>query len=352
MAVLELKNLTKLFDDFVAVDHIDLKVQDGEMVVLLGESGCGKTTTLRMIAGFTAPSDGKVLVDGTEMNGIPTYKRNVGIFFQNYALFPHLSTFDNVAFGLKLKKLPKAEVQKRVEVILSLVKLTGMENRFPRELSGGQQQRVALARALVTEPSILLLDEPLSNLDAKLRVEMQAEIKRIQREVGITTIVVTHDREEAISLADRVIVMKDGNILQVGSPREVFDQPVDAFVADFMGFSNFIGGKITEKQGDLLRIDCQGTELTAIAQTDAYQPGMPVQLAIRAENILLSDSEQPGALHGQIDSITYKGITTRLEVSGVFEQPLFVNIGGYTGVERGEISLFFPPDKLRVYPVE
>lgn len=352
MAVLELRNLTKIYGDFAAVDHIDLKVQNGEMVALLGESGCGKTTTLRMVAGFTAPNDGQVIVDGKEMNGIPSYKRNVGIFFQNYALFPHLSTYDNVAFGLKLKKLPKAEIQKRVGDILALVKLDGMEKRFPRELSGGQQQRVALARALVTEPSVLLLDEPLSNLDAKLRVEMQVEIKRIQRELGITTIIVTHDQEEAVSLADRVVVMRRGKILQIGSPREVFDRPGDSFVADFMGFSNFIDGEVRGDESGMVHIACQGAVLSVPVDACSFAQGTPVTAAIRPENIHLSQPGAPGSVTGHIETVTYKGNTTRIEVSGIFPHPVYVHAHDYTGEHTGEISLLFPAEKLVVYTRE
>ena len=219
MATLELRAFTKKFGGFTAVDCMDLKVAEGEMIALLGGSGCGKTTTLRMIAGFATPTSGAVFVDGKDLGKIPPYKRNIGIFFQNYALFPHMTVFENVAFGLKLQKCSKEEIRDRVGEILSLVKLTDLDKRYPRELSGGQQQRVALARALVTRPAILLLDEPLSNLDAKLRVEMQVEIKRIQKELGITTIIVTHDHEEAVSLADRVIVMNEGKILQIGIDR-------------------------------------------------------------------------------------------------------------------------------------
>ena len=244
MATLELIGLTKRFGSFTAVDNMNLKAADGEMIALLGGSGCGKTTTLRMIAGFAEPTEGSILVDGEDVAKIPPYKRNIGIFFQNYALFPHMTVFENVAFGLKLQKLKKPEIAQRVAEILTLVKLTGLDKRYPRELSGGQQQRVALARALVTRPHILLLDEPLSNLDAKLRIEMQVEIKRIQKELGITTIIVTHDHEEAVSLADRVIVMHEGKIQQIGSPNEIFERPCSAFVADFMGFSTFIQGTI------------------------------------------------------------------------------------------------------------
>ena len=249
MATLELQGLTKRFGEFTAVDSMNLKAAEGEMIALLGGSGCGKTTTLRMIAGFTEPTAGQILVDGKNVSTIPPYRRNIGIFFQNYALFPHMTVFENVAFGLKLQKLPKNEIRERVEHMLALVKLTGMDKRYPRQLSGGQQQRVALARALVTRPSILLLDEPLSNLDAKLRVEMQVEIKRIQKELGITTIIVTHDHEEAVSLADRVIVMNAGHILQIGKPQEVFDRPASPFIADFMGFPPFFTARPPERKG-------------------------------------------------------------------------------------------------------
>lgn len=265
MATLELNHLTKRFGAFTAVNGLELQAADGEMIALLGGSGCGKTTTLRMIAGFLDPDAGTILVNGRDVSKIPPYKRNIGIFFQNYALFPHMTVFENVAFGLKLQKLKKPEIEKRVKDILELVKLVGFDRRYPRELSGGQQQRVALARALVTRPSILLLDEPLSNLDAKLRTEMQVEIKRIQKELGITTIIVTHDHEEAVSLADRVIVMHEGRILQIGAPEEVFDRPNSPFVADFMGFSTFIHGIMGPRsQGELRPVLCSGRQVAEV----------------------------------------------------------------------------------------
>jgi len=353
MAVLELKNLTKTYGGFTAVDNIDLTVRDGEIVALLGESGCGKTTTLRMIAGFTAPNGGTVAVDGREMNQVPPYRRNVGIFFQNYALFPHLSTYDNVAFGLKLKKLPREEIRRRVEAMLELVKLTGMETRFPRELSGGQQQRVALARALVTEPSVLLLDEPLSNLDAKLRAEMQVEIKRIQRGLGITTIIVTHDQEEAVSLADRVVVMQKGKILQAGEPKAVFDHPVNPFVADFMGFSNFIPGTVAETGPDQVKIQADGGALYAdAANCPGLRAGMPVQAAIRPENIRLVTEGTPESHRARLENVTYKGNVTRLSLTGLFGQPVYVHAHDYDGSLEGEVSVLFPRDKLVVYPAD
>ena len=333
MATLELQGLTKRFGEFTAVDSMNLKAAEGEMIALLGGSGCGKTTTLRMIAGFTEPTAGQILVDGKNVSTIPPYRRNIGIFFQNYALFPHMTVFENVAFGLKLQKLPKNEIRERVEHMLALVKLTGMDKRYPRQLSGGQQQRVALARALVTRPSILLLDEPLSNLDAKLRVEMQVEIKRIQKELGITTIIVTHDHEEAVSLADRVIVMNAGHILQIGKPQEVFDRPASPFIADFMGFSTFLHG-----------IAAGAEAAQELSEGDACI------LAIRSENIRTAEQEGVNTVRGTVKSATYKGHTTRLEVSGCFEEMVYPAIHEYADVQEGsEVLLHFPAQHFCVY---
>ncbi len=352
MATLELKSLVKRFGDFTAVDGMDLKVAQGEMIALLGGSGCGKTTTLRMIAGFTEPTGGTILVDGEDVGRIPPYKRNIGIFFQNYALFPHMTVFENVAFGLKLQKCSKEETAHRVGEILSLVKLTGLDGRYPRELSGGQQQRVALARALVTRPSILLLDEPLSNLDAKLRVEMQVEIKRIQRELGITTIIVTHDHEEAVSLADRVIVMNQGQIQQIGTPQEIFDHPASPFVADFMGFSTFLHGKAGgAPRGGKRPILC-GERTLWVAQEAAedLDEGESCLLALRSESMTLVEARWENAFPGRIESMTYKGHTTRLEVSGCFDEPVFPALGEIPGSGVGdEVLVHFPYRKICVY---
>ena len=351
MATLELRHLTKKFGDFTAVDDMDLTVAEGEMIALLGGSGCGKTTTLRMIAGFTEPFSGAVVVDGKDLRSVPPYRRNIGIFFQNYALFPHMTVFENVAFGLKLQKLPKPEIRERVESILSLVKLVGLDRRYPRELSGGQQQRVALARALVTRPAILLLDEPLSNLDAKLRVEMQVEIKRIQKELGITTIIVTHDHEEAVSLADRVIVMNAGRIQQIGTPQEIFDRPVSPFVADFMGFSTFLHGVAGREENGLLPVTC-GSQ-TLLVRTDGrteIAPGDACVLTIRSENIALAQEAGENVVSGQVRSATYKGHTTRLEVSGCFAEPVYPAISEYAECQEGDtVSLYFPPERICVY---
>jgi spermidine/putrescine ABC transporter ATP-binding subunit len=351
MAYLELKNLTKKFGGFTAVDNISLKVNDGEIIALLGGSGCGKTTTLRMIAGFIDDYEGSILVDGSDMNGIAAYKRNIGVFFQNYALFPHMNTFDNVAFGLKMQKLPKKDIKEKVQKILELVKLTGMEKRYPRELSGGQQQRVALARALVTEPTVLLLDEPLSNLDAKLRAEMQTEIKRIQRQLKITTIIVTHDQEEAVSLADRVIVMSAGKIMQTGNPKEVFDRPANLFVADFMGFSNFIAGKVANVDSTKIRVACSGRELiiTDINST-GLAPGDGVTISVRPENIVLAEKDSENALTGTVKSVTYKGTVTRIEIKDIFAETVFFNIHDDESYKVGDaITVAFPSQKLLIY---
>jgi ABC-type Fe3+/spermidine/putrescine transport system ATPase subunit len=351
MASLELRNLTKKYGAFTAVDRINLVVKDGEMVALLGASGCGKTTILNLIAGFTDRFEGSILVDGRAMNHIPAYKRNIGMFFQNYALFPHMNTFDNIAFGLKMQKLAKDRIKEKVAAILQLVRLTGMERRYPRELSGGQQQRVALARALVTAPMILLLDEPLSNLDAKLRVEMQLEIKRIHRELGLTTIMVTHDQEEAISLADRVIVMNAGKILQVGKPKEVFDHPANLFVGDFMGFANFIAGTVRRVDASKVSVVCSERELvvTGVA-SDKFVSGEKVTLSIRPENIAVTEEHRENTLTGIVNNVTYKGTVTRLEVGGIFVETVFVNVYDNQGYETGEaITVAFPAHKLLIY---
>ena len=352
MATLELKNVTKQFGDFIAVNNFNLDVKDGEMIALLGGSGCGKTTTLRMIAGFIEPSEGAIFVDGKNVGKIPPYKRNVGIFFQNYALFPHMTVFENVAFGLKLQKLPKAEIARRVNEILGLVKLFGLEQRYPRELSGGQQQRVALARALVTRPSILLLDEPLSNLDAKLRVEMQVEIKRIQKELGITTIIVTHDHEEAVSLADRVIVMNAGQILQVGTPYEIFDQPNSQFIADFMGFSTFVEGTMGGAGVDGKRpVNCSGKTIYVTAEAaEGIEPGSACVLAIRSEYMQLVHEPGENVVEGVMEAATYKGTTTRLEVAGCFQEKIYPAVNEYIELDaEKQVMIYLPAEQLRVY---
>src|SRR5262245_13582626 len=250
MATVSLQRVTKRYGQVVAVSNVTLDVDDGEFVALLGPSGCGKTTTLQMLAGFVEPTSGDILIDGKPVRGIPPYKRNIGVVFQNYALFPHLTVFDNVAFGLKMRNVEHAQIVGRVRRALDLVQLDGLDQRYPRELSGGQQQRVALARALVIEPAVLLLDEPLSNLDANLREQMRFEIREIQKRIGITTLFVTHDQTEAMAAADRMVVMSNGEIRQVGTAREIYERPRDLFVATFIGQANLLRGKVVGVRQD------------------------------------------------------------------------------------------------------
>ena len=245
--IIELKNIVKTYDNgFTAVDGFNLEVKRGEFVTFLGPSGCGKTTTLRMIAGFEIPTSGEILLDGQDISKLPPNKRPINTVFQRYALFPHLNIFDNIAFGLKLKKLPKAEIVKKVKKVLEMVDLEGFEDRKVATLSGGQQQRIAIARALVNEPEILLLDEPLGALDLKMRKEMQIELKGMHDRLGITFIYVTHDQEEALTMSDKIVVMSEGEIQQIGTPEDIYNEPKNAFVADFIGESNIFNGIMTD----------------------------------------------------------------------------------------------------------
>jgi len=281
MARLQLESLTKTYGDVRAVGGVDLDIAQGELVVLLGPSGCGKTTTLRMIAGFVAPTAGEIRLGGEDITRRPPWKRNTGLVFQSYALFPHLTVANNVAFGLRMRKVPAGEIADRLAEVLRLVRLEALADRLPRELSGGQQQRVALARALVIEPDILLLDEPLSNLDAKLRHEVRVEIRELQKKLGLTTVMVTHDQEEALTMADRLVVMSNGQVQQVGSQRELYEHPANTFVAGFVGRTNFLRGRI-ESPG-LFR-----SEGGLAIQCPADAPATGRVLALRPERLTLS----------------------------------------------------------------
>jgi len=270
MPVLEVDGIHKSFGPVVAVEDLSFDVDRGEIVSLLGPSGCGKTTTLRLIAGFEDLEYGSIRINGADMYGKRPYERNVGLLFQNYALFPHMSVYDNVSFGLPYRSWPRSGVRDRVEEMLNLVKLSGVEDRFPAQLSGGQRQRVALARALATEPEVVLLDEPLSALDAKLRHELRIELKEILRAVGSTTIIVTHDQEEAMGMAERIIVLNHGRLQQEGSPEEVYSLPVNRFVAEFVGRSNWLSGTCKERNGSIWYIDCgSGVSVAIPAQEEA-----------------------------------------------------------------------------------
>ncbi len=308
----ELKRVSKHFGPVVAVDTISLSIGDGEFFSLLGPSGCGKTTTLRLIAGFELPTEGEVYIGGQLQGETPAYRRPVNTVFQNYALFPHMTVFQNVAFGLEMKKVAKDEIRQRVLEALEMVQLPGMENRKPDQLSGGQQQRVALARALVNRPKVLLLDEPLGALDLKLRKAMQLELKALQDRVGITFIYVTHDQEEALTMSDRIAVMSRGRVLQVGKPAGIYEQPADRFVADFIGETNFLEGRVQERQADEAEVVVDGV-LTLYAPTQReVRRGEGVTVAIRPEKISLhAQPPDQRAVPGVVQEVVYTGTDTR-----------------------------------------
>ena len=275
--------------DFYAVHDVSLDIQPGSFVTLLGPSGCGKTTTLRMVAGFESPDEGEIYLGGEPINALTPNKRDTAMVFQSYALFPHYNVFDNVAYGLRLRKVPKPEIERRVKEILELVEMGGMESRMTNQLSGGQQQRVALARALVVEPGVLLFDEPLSNLDAKLRVSMRTEIRRIQQKLGITAIYVTHDQSEAMAISDQIIIMKKGVIAQMGSPMDIYYHPVDEFVADFIGEANFLKGVSKGMRENACVVDVDGRE--CLVETDgAFETGQECEIVLRPEAIRIGET--------------------------------------------------------------
>lgn len=299
--IISLENIVVSFDGERILNDISLDIKDKEFVTFLGPSGCGKTTTLRIIGGFLTPDSGSIKFENKEINNIPPYKRNVNTVFQRYALFPHLNVFDNIAFGLKVKKFPDREIQKRVSEMLELVNLKGFEKRSIDRLSGGQQQRVAIARALVNEPKVLLLDEPLGALDLKLRKEMQTELKRIQQSLEITFIYVTHDQEEALTMSDTVVVMNNGNIQQVGSPVDIYNEPVNAFVADFIGESNILNGMMIK---DLL-VEISGHCFECV--DTGFGENKSVDVVIRPEDIKLVKPED-AQISGVVKSVTFKGV--------------------------------------------
>jgi len=313
----ELRAVTKRFGEVVAVDGVSLAVAPGEFLTLLGPSGCGKTTTLRIIAGFEPPTAGEVLIDGEEMGSRPPHRRPVNTVFQHYALFPHLSVAGNVGYGLDMARVPKPERARRVAEALAMVRLPNVERRRPAELSGGQRQRVALARALVNRPAVLLLDEPLGALDFKLRQTMQLELKRLNREVGATFVYVTHDQEEALTMSDRIAVMREGRIHQLGSPAEVYERPRNRFVADFIGQTNFLDGRLVGITDATAEVELPGAGVVrAQFPGDAPPPGQ-VTVAVRPEKIALGDEAPAGAgnvLDGRIGDLIYLGTHTRVVV--------------------------------------
>jgi len=350
---IRLIGLTKRFADVTAVDHVDLEIDAGEFFSLLGPSGCGKTTTLRMIAGFEQPSEGRILLDGTDVAYTPPHKRNVNTVFQNYALFPHLDVFDNVAFGLRRAKRPKSEVKERAQQALELVQLSGFEGRKPSQLSGGQQQRVALARALVLNPSVLLLDEPLGALDAKLRKTLQIELKTLQREVGITFIYVTHDQEEALTMSDRLAVMHGGKVEQIGGPQDVYEDPETLFVADFLGVSNLMDATAFGAHDGRCRVRADTFELAA--GSGVIDVTGPAKIVIRPERVRLEPREAesgPNRLPGMVERLVYVGSAVQVIVrvaTGEVLQVLVPNSGTVLPYEQGTpVQVHLPVDALRV----
>jgi spermidine/putrescine transport system ATP-binding protein len=352
----KLESLTKRFDDVSAVDDISLEIEPGEFFSLLGPSGCGKTTTLRMVAGFEPPSAGMILLDGVDVAKLPPNRRNVNTVFQSYALFPFLTVAENVAFGMRYKSVPKAELKTRVAEALEMVQLSGYEKRRPNQLSGGQQQRVALARALVLRPSVLLLDEPLGALDAKLRRMLQIELAGLQKRVGITFLYVTHDQEEALTMSDRLAVMNHGKIAQLGTPEEVYNEPADAYVADFLGVSNLMDAQV-QPRGD--RTDCcllRMGDFTLEAAAGRIDATGAVKLAIRPERLHVEPYESGGAnrVPGMVERLVFLGSTTHVYVrlaTGSTLQTLVRNDGAELPYTQGTpVNVAIPADALRVLP--
>ncbi len=354
---LSLNNVVKVFpprggsSEVTAVKGVSLDIEKGELVTLLGPSGCGKTTVLRMIAGFEFPTAGKIFLDGKEINMLPPNQREMSMVFQSYAIFPHLNVIENISYGLKVMRLPKHEVDSRTKRIIELVQLEGMEKRAPNQMSGGQQQRVALARALVMEPKVLLMDEPLSNLDAKLREQMRTEIRRIQKELGITSVYVTHDQLEAMTLSDRVVVMNEGLIMQVGTPAQIYRTPNSRFVADFIGRANFVEGKVEEQKNNVLTVSALGRQISLPNVREQYARGKTVTLVLRPEMIKVG--EKNGKFNGTIRRASYLGdsIDYDVEVGGhlltvVENDPLVVEMFP----EGKEVGVTFSEPCIHIIP--
>jgi len=347
MSQVSLKKLTKIYGEKTVVDHIDLDIENGTLVSILGPSGCGKTTTLRMIAGFELPDDGEVLFDDQPVGKVPVNKRNIGMVFQSYALFPHMTVFQNVAYGLEQQKVSKAEIKDRVMEALATVHMEEFAQRKPKQLSGGQQQRVALARALVIRPKVLLLDECLSALDKKLRVEMQVELRRILEESKVTTFFVTHDQEEAMTLSDQIVVMRDGIIEQTGSPKEVYEKPKNKFVADFLGKANIYEGKLISTADNKLTITTESGTVTIPGLAQGKELGDDVIYAVRPEKLRVANAadKAKGAacIEGIVDSIVYSGNLTSCGIT-CGRLSVKAEMNGADAPSRGEtVSLTWDP---------
>ncbi|WP_197379624.1 ABC transporter ATP-binding protein [Mycolicibacterium mengxianglii] len=347
--MIEIDHVTKRFSDYTAVADADFSIGSGEFFSMLGPSGCGKTTTLRMIAGFETPTEGAIRLEGADVSRVAPHKRNVNTVFQHYALFPHMSVWDNVAYGPRSMKKGKDEVKRRVDELLEIVRLTDFAQRRPSQLSGGQQQRVALARALVNYPSALLLDEPLGALDLKLRHVMQFELKRIQREVGITFVYVTHDQEEALTMSDRIAVMNAGNVEQIGTPTEIYDRPATVFVASFIGQANLWHGRQTGTAGDLVEVSVLGTTLAARAGDTTIETGGQATLMVRPERVRVSTSafaatdNSVASVPATVTDLTFQGPVVRLSLVAADGSPIVAHVGA-----EQDLPLLRPGDQVYV----
>jgi ABC-type Fe3+/spermidine/putrescine transport system ATPase subunit len=340
--MIELRDVTKRYGSLVANDHVDLQIRRGELLTLLGPSGCGKTTALRCITGHQRPDEGRVFIDGQDVTDVPTYRRELGMVFQNFALFPHMTVYENVEFPLMIRSLPKEKRREMVRDALRLIRMEGLEERSPRQLSSGQQQRVGLARALVYHPKVLLLDEPLSNLDAKLREEMRFEIRELVNQLHITAVYVTHDQGEALALSDRVAIMNAGRLQQVGTPREIYEHPATLFIAGFIGLSDFIEGQVVGADGPWARVAVRGLELSAAADR-ALAPGQTVTLFVRPNDVILGSADGPSAensFDGRVLKMTYLGdvVDYRVALPGNLE----------LRVQTDGRQLYAPGSKVRV----
>jgi spermidine/putrescine transport system ATP-binding protein len=350
--ILDLRRLTKRFGDFAAVDDLSLGIAAGEFLTLLGASGSGKTTTLRMVAGFEPPTAGQILMGGADIAALPPFKRDINTVFQHYALFPHMSVRDNVAYGLRMRRVPAAEREERVTRALAMVKLDDLAGRSPRQLSGGQQQRVALARALVNRPRVLLLDEPLGALDLKLRKAMQLELKQLQGELGITFVYVTHDQEEALTMSDRIVLMRAGRIAQIGTPRELYDCPASRYVADFIGDTNLLAGTVVEWSGGAASLQVGGAVLRGAA-AGSLALGDQAWLTVRPEAIRLADHAATrageNALAGTVTDAVYAGSAVRVHVALADGRRLVANVpSGLAAVNGTAVTLAWPVELGRV----
>ncbi|MFQ5576867.1 MAG: ABC transporter ATP-binding protein [Anaerolineae bacterium] len=358
MSFLLLENLVKEFvgrggEGIIrAVDRATISIQEGEFVTLLGPSGCGKTTTLRLIAGFEFPTEGRIILDGEAINEQPPNRRNMAMVFQSYAIFPHLNVFENIAYGLKIQRLSARDIQDKVRRVLELTELTGLENRAPNALSGGQQQRVALARALIMEPKVLLMDEPLSNLDAKLREVMRTEIRRIQQTLGITSVYVTHDQIEAMTLSDRVVVMNNGRIEQIGAPTDIYRRPQTAFVADFIGRTNFVDGTVRQIDDKLVTVEVLGQPLVIAKPQSPTAQGQTVKMVVRPEAVQIV--ETGGQYQGTVRWASYMGSVVEYEIEVAGQRLIVVDhdprhtvihpLGQQVGIKMLDDCLYILPD--------